>query len=107
VFTYCSAGSPHDQYFFRRAERMIVGRVPTPRIDLYNEDLVRAHVDAIWLAQSHLSLGRGLTDVLDASGHQPSLDLQPHIQLALSDPHHRDKTATRTHHALADVIPDL
>ena len=25
VFTYCSTGSPHDQYFFRRPERMVAG----------------------------------------------------------------------------------
>ena len=25
VFTYCAAGSPHDQYFFRRPERMVAG----------------------------------------------------------------------------------
>jgi hypothetical protein len=49
VITYCSAGSPHDQYFFRRPEKMVAGQVSPPRLDLANEDLVRAHAQAIWL----------------------------------------------------------
>ena len=40
VFTYCSTGSSHDQYFFRRQEKMVSGQVAPPRIDLINEDLV-------------------------------------------------------------------
>ena len=35
VFTYCSTGSPHDQYFFRRPDLMVAGQVhaaaPRPR----------------------------------------------------------------------------
>ena len=56
VFTYCSTGSPHDQYFFRRPERMVAGagraaaarprqRGPGPRPrprDLAGRDRVRA-----------------------------------------------------------------
>ena len=58
VFTYCSTGSPHDQYFFKRPEQMVAGAVTPPRLDLANEDLVRAHVHAIWLAETGLSLGQ-------------------------------------------------
>src|SRR5581483_7192544 len=39
VFTYCATGSPHDQYFFKRPERMVAGAVRPPRMDLGNEDL--------------------------------------------------------------------
>ena len=46
------AGTAHDQYFFRRPERMVAGQVAPPRLDLANEDLVRAHVHAIWLAET-------------------------------------------------------
>ena len=42
----------HDQYYFRRSERMVAGSVPPPRLDLANEDLVRSHVHAIWLAET-------------------------------------------------------
>ncbi len=107
VFTYCSTGSPHDSYFFRRADRMIAGRVTPPRLDLANADLVRAHVDAIWLAESQLSLGRSLTDVVDASGTQPSLVLTEHVRLALDGERQRALAKTRAHEALADVLPLL
>ena len=39
------------------AEQMVAGAVTPPRLDLANEDLVRAHVHAIWLAETGLSLG--------------------------------------------------
>ena len=62
VFSYCATGSPHDQYFFKRPALMVAGAVTPPRMDLANEDLVRAHVHAIWLAETgqrpgHLAQG--------------------------------------------------
>ena len=60
VFSYCSIGSPHDQYFFKRPELMVAGSVTPPRLDLSNEDLIRAHVHAIWLAETGLSLKTSL-----------------------------------------------
>ena len=41
VFTYCTTGSSHDQYYFSRPEKMVAGIVQ-PRLDLANEDLVSA-----------------------------------------------------------------
>ena len=75
VFSYCSTGSSHDQYFFKRPEQMVAGAVTPPRLDLANEDLVRAHVHAIWLAETGLSLGKSLKDVLEISGDDPTLAL--------------------------------
>ena len=56
VFNYCAGGSSHDQYFFRRPRLMVAGQVQPPRLDLANEDLVRAHVHAVWLAETDLNL---------------------------------------------------
>ena len=67
VFTYCATGSPHDQYFFKRPALMVAGAVTPPRMDLANEDLVRAHVHAIWLAETGQGLGTSLKDILDLS----------------------------------------
>lgn len=67
VFDYAAAGNSHDQYFFRRPTRMVAGQVKPPRLDLANEDLVRAHVQAVWLAASGKHLGGSLADVLDLS----------------------------------------
>ncbi len=50
VITYCTAGSAHDQYFFNNQSAMVSGAVPPPRMDMANEDLIRAHMYAVWLA---------------------------------------------------------
>lgn len=83
VFTYCSAGSPHDAYFFRRPEQMVAGQVRPPRLELSNEDLVRSHVHAIWLRAADKSLGRSLSELLDVSGEEPSLALLPEVSDAI------------------------
>lgn len=80
VYSYCAAGSPHDRYFFRRPELMVAGAVTPPRLDLGNEDLIRAHVHAVWLAETGLSLGKSLTELLDVSGDEPTLELQEHVR---------------------------
>ena len=84
VITYCTTGNSHDQYFFRRPDRMVAGSVTPPRLDLANEDLVRAHVNAVWLAETGESLGNSLTELLDVEGLKPSLQLLPSKRDGLS-----------------------
>lgn len=79
VFSYCSTGSPHDQYFFKRPDQMVAGAVTPPKLDLANEDLVRAHIQAIWLAHTSLNLGNSLKDILQVAGERPSLTLQNQV----------------------------
>ncbi len=86
VFSYCSTGSPHDQYFFKRPEHMVAGSITPPRLDLANEDLVRAHVYAIWLAETGLSLGQSLKDILEVTGDDPTLILLGSVQESIEDP---------------------
>ena len=85
VFSYCSTGSPHDQYFFKRPDQMVAGAVTPPRLDLANEDLVRAHIHAIWLAETRLSLGRSLKDVLEITGEKPTLELQGAVRESIEN----------------------
>jgi ATP-dependent helicase YprA (DUF1998 family)/very-short-patch-repair endonuclease len=85
VFTYCSAGSPHDQYFFKRPEMMVTGSVSPPQVDLTNEDLIRAHVHSVWLAQAGLSLGTSLKDLLDVRGDDPPMTLLDRVRDAVND----------------------
>ncbi|HLH71037.1 MAG TPA: DEAD/DEAH box helicase [Candidatus Dormibacteraeota bacterium] len=106
VFTYCTTGSPHDQYFFARPERMIAGQVSPPRLDLTNEDLVRAHVHAIWLAEAGTNLGNSLKEVLDVRGEHPNLEVLPSIQADLTDPEIQERTRERARQVLA-AIPGL
>ena len=86
VFTYCSSGNSHDQHFFRQQHKMVSGQVEAPRVDLANEDLLRAHVHAVWLATSGLSLGQSMSDILDMgneTGEKPVL--KPQVWDALQD----------------------
>lgn len=65
VLTYCAARSAHDQYFFRNRASVVAGAVRSPKLDLSNEDLVRAHVHAVWLAKTGLSLGNSIDVVIN------------------------------------------
>jgi hypothetical protein len=89
LFSYCTTGSPHDQYFFKRPDRMVSGEVTPPRLDLANEDLVRAHLHAIWLAEADLSLGSSLRDLLDVAGNDPTLATLPSVLDTLRRPQPR------------------
>jgi len=101
VYTFCSSWNSHDQYFFRRPERMVAGQVAPPQLDLANEDLVRAHVHAIWLAETGLSLEHSLTEILDVSGEEPSLELLPGVRSDLERDLARERARERATAVLA------
>jgi superfamily II DNA/RNA helicase/very-short-patch-repair endonuclease len=104
VVTYCSTGSPHDQWFFRRPHLMVAGVVSPPRLDVANEDLVRAHVQAVWLAETDLDLKRSLGDLLrlkDATNSD--LALPDSVRTQIEDPAARSQARVRAERVLADV----
>ncbi|MBI3455019.1 MAG: DUF1998 domain-containing protein [Candidatus Rokubacteria bacterium] len=107
VFAYCSTYSSHDQYFFRRPSDMVAGAVTPPRVDLANEDLVRSHVHAIWLAETGLALGSSLKDVLDVAGEDPSLELLPSVRDAIGDDAARQRARGRARRVLDTVQGEL
>jgi ATP-dependent helicase YprA (DUF1998 family)/very-short-patch-repair endonuclease len=107
VFTYCTIGSPHDQYYFKRPGLMVAGAVTPPRIDLTNEDLIRSHVQAIWLAQSGLSLGVSLKDLVDLSGDDPQLACLDSVQAALQSEGNRKKARLHAGMVLSDIEIEL
>jgi superfamily II DNA/RNA helicase/very-short-patch-repair endonuclease len=107
VVTYCATGSGHDQYYFRRSERMVAGAVVPPRLDLSNEDLVRAHVQAVWLAETGQDLHQSLVSLLEVAGEQPSLELQPQVRDRLAGQAARRRAAARAGAVLADAQPAL
>ncbi len=65
VVTYCAAQSPHDQYFFQRRSEMVAGIVRPPTLDITNEELVRSHLQAVWLAESGLALPPNISAIID------------------------------------------
>ena len=64
VLTYCSAQSPHDQYFFRDPKAMVHGEVRPPLLDLANRDLVDSHLQAVWLACTEKPLDPSIAELL-------------------------------------------
>jgi hypothetical protein len=95
VTTYCASGNAHDNFWFRRSIDMVAGSVQPPRLDLGNEELVRSHVNAIWLAETGQSMKASLPDVLDMAGDRPSLDFLPEVWRALIDPTARRRATER------------
>ena len=107
VYTYCSIGSSHDQYFFKRPERMVSGRVATPRLDLANEDLIRSHIHALWLAETKVDLKRSLRDILDLEGENPSLKILSSIATQMENPLFKATTRTKAQAILDDMKDEL
>src|SRR3546814_15175314 len=58
VFTYCTAGSPHEQRYFAKPELMVSGQASTPRTDVANAARVRSPLPTICPALSTMSLCR-------------------------------------------------
>jgi hypothetical protein len=107
VFTYCSSGSPHDQYFFKRPERMVSGAVTPPRLDLANEDLVRSHLHALWLAETGVDLGTTLKDILSLSGDHPNLELLDQVLADVQSAGAQRRAWERSRHVLEMIGDEL
>ncbi|MGY3802677.1 DEAD/DEAH box helicase [Pigmentibacter ruber] len=104
VYTYCSSGNSHDQYFFRNAQEMVAGSVKPPPLDLSNEDLIRSHVHAIWLACANLKLGSAMVDVIDLNDERPfDTQLKPEIKSLTEDETLFSKAFTKAKRILTEV----
>ena len=114
VTTYCATGNSHDQYYFRRSEQMVAGSVAPPRLDLGNEDLLRSHVHAIWLAETGAKLGSAMPDIIDASvpdeavrKPEPKLELVSSIAQQLASESARQRAVARAHATLGALESEL
>jgi superfamily II DNA/RNA helicase len=107
VFSYCSTGSPHDQYFFKRPERMVAGSVTPPRMDITNRDLIQAHIHAIWLAETHLSLGSSLKELLDTNGEEPTLELLDSVKDVINSDQARKRAYIKGQDVLNTIKNEL
>ena len=86
---------------------MVAGAVTPPRLDLTNEDLIRAHVQALWLAETRLSLGKSLKDLLDLGGAEPTLDLLPGVRNDVEGLPARQRARVRAERVLSTIGDDL
>ncbi len=106
VITYCAARSPHDQYFFSDPARMVAGAVNPPSIDLANEDLIRSHLQSVWLAETGVKLGSSVCDVLDME-KPDSLPIYEEIALQIGGKRVVDEAGRRGKRILDALAPDL
>ncbi|WP_328914379.1 MULTISPECIES: protein kinase domain-containing protein [unclassified Streptomyces] len=116
VATYCATGNSHDQYYFRRSQDMVSGQVAPPRLDLANEDLVRSHLQGIWLAETGMKLGAAIPDIVDVAydpetGDRPDphmpLPLLHHIRDLSLDEDARRRAVAAARSVLSPLIADF
>ena len=109
VVTYCSSGNSHDSYYFERSHQMVAGQVTPPRLDLANEDLVRSHVHALWLAEALSLTPAGLQSsmaaVLDL-GHV-DFPVRDELDQVLRDPEPTQRARRQAHDLLQPLQAEL
>ena len=67
IFTYCSSYAPHDRHYFNNQRELVAGTVMAPRLDLNNEELLRAHLHALVASEV------GIPGLDEGSGSRPSI----------------------------------
>jgi len=106
VVTYCTTGSSHDQYFFKRQNEMVAGSVAPPRVDVANEELVRSHIHAIWLTEAGLNLRESLKDLLNVD-ERPGMPLNEEVLAHLDDQNAMARTRKRAVRLLESIADRL
>ncbi|UVJ40565.1 DEAD/DEAH box helicase [Arthrobacter sp. CJ23] len=109
VLTYCATGNAHDTYYFERSHLMVSGQVQPPRLDFANEDLIRSHVHAVWLAEAlaatSTGLGKSLSGLLKLEDKK--YPLQPEIKSFLEDPSAADRAKVSAASLLSAMKSEL
>lgn len=103
ALTYCSAQSPHDQYFFRDPRAMVHGEVRPPLLDLANRDLVDSHLQAVWLAATGRELAASISELLVLE--ESNRPLNPDIAAAVGAPG-ASAEATRRIRRVLELLED-
>lgn len=101
IVTYCAAQSPHDQYFFTRRNDMVAGVVRPPALDITNEELVRSHLNAVWLAEAKVALSPDIPEILDLT--KPQYPLKPELAETISRP----SLVTACHAPMKQVLDQI
>ena len=81
IVAFAAQGNAHDQYYFGRRHEMIAGTVTPARMDLRNQELVKAHLYSTWLATTGIALGRGMQEILDL--HISGFPIRPDLAAEL------------------------
>jgi hypothetical protein len=105
IVTYCAAQSPHDQYYFNQRDQMVAGIVRPPELDISNQDLVRSHLQAVWLGETRLALPADIPNVLDLK--RDGYPLNDDIRDRIADPGLIGKAVEPMRRVLGQIIASL
>jgi superfamily II DNA/RNA helicase len=105
VLTYCSQFSPHDRNYFNKKESMVAGIVVPPRIDISNNELIKSHVNAIYMMETGLDFTKSISEIIDEE--TPLLKLREDIQSKMKDGHElRKKVVFETVKRILSFSPE-
>ena len=105
IVTYCAAQSPHDQYFFERRNEMVAGVVRPPALDITNEELVRSHLHAVWLAEAKLALSPDIPEILDLT--QTGYPLKAEVHEVIDRPELANATRAPMKRVLDQILASV
>jgi hypothetical protein len=107
VFTFCGSQSNHDRHYFHNQPDLVAGAVAPPRLDLFNEELLRTHLHAIFLAEvGIIGLKDSVPDVLELN--QSDLPLKTTVVAAMAmNPSQAAAIRAAFDKAIADFRPKL
>jgi len=92
---------------------MVAGAVVPPRLDLANEDLVRSHIQAIWLAETSLELHNNIPAIIDISYDEdsrrpdPALPLHDTVVQAIHSEAAQKRAVTAAKQVLSGLLADF
>ncbi|TGH24100.1 MAG: DUF1998 domain-containing protein, partial [Aphanocapsa feldmannii 277cI] len=101
VLSYCGATSSHDQYFFADPVRMVAGAVSAPTLELANEELLKAHFRALWLAATRKRLPGKVKEMVDLNKPERPLHEELEVPLASDDAYRAAQAACQA------IVDDL
>lgn len=75
IYTYCRPRNSHENYYLRNPHKMVSGDVKAPRMELMNEELLKAHLHSVILSiQPVEQLSNGISALVD---HETELVKMP------------------------------
>jgi ATP-dependent helicase YprA (DUF1998 family)/ribosomal protein L37AE/L43A len=85
ITTFCGSGisrGPHDQYFYRFPEKIVSGKITSPRFMLDNKQLITTHLHSLILETIETKLETGIGKILELE--EPNYPMLPDYKNALS-----------------------
>lgn len=109
ILTYCANTSSHDRHYFENRTDMVSGIVSPPRFDLTQEELLHAHLNALFVSRTNLeALNDSIAKLLEMDTDPDNLRLKPEAVEALSlDVSVVGMLENITREAMQDIIPEL